>query len=157
LFNTKDRETERCTKDISHISQNYRRDCEARKENSVAADPSSPAGPNRLSENVDSLGSDENPAGEFHDGSISEKMDDDGSILNYPILNKKHKKKKAKAAIETAEREASEAALKAEAEKESVPEPEPQSETQPEEPNPTESKETEAQPAEAESEPTPVE
>jgi len=78
-------------------------------------------------------------------------MDEDGTILNYPVPSKKHKKKKAaKAAIEKAEKESKEAALKAE--KESLTELRPQ--PQPEES--AESKEVEPQSTEREPEPTPI-
>ncbi|KAH7403908.1 hypothetical protein BKA64DRAFT_573398, partial [Cadophora sp. MPI-SDFR-AT-0126] len=71
--------------------------------------------------------------------------EENGSILNYPMPVKKHKKKKpSKAAIERSERESKEAALKAE--KEAVLEPDPLPETKPElETKPEETQETETQ------------
>jgi hypothetical protein len=114
-------------------------------ENGVAMQPASPTAPNGFNgirERIDSIGSDEPPSSEVRDGSISEKLDDDGTILNQPTLpTKKHKKKKAaKAAFEKAEKEA---ALKAE--KEAPPEPEPEPEEQPK-PEPEESQPAEPEP-----------
>ncbi|KAG4428668.1 hypothetical protein IFR05_015847, partial [Cadophora sp. M221] len=97
--------------------------------------------PNGIRGRVDSLGSDETSpveATRARDISVSEKTEEDGTILNYPIPIKKHKKKKpSKAAIEraTAEKESKEAAvLKPEPEPEPKPEttmsnPEPEPET----------------------------
>jgi hypothetical protein len=89
---------------------------------------------NGIRRHTNSLGSDEAPQIE----SVAEKMEEDGTILNYPIPSKKHKKKKV--AKEKAEKELKEAALKVE--KETVTQPEPKSEethpaeTQPAEPEP---------------------
>jgi hypothetical protein len=121
-------------------------------ENDAPAQPSSPTAPNGIRGRVNSLGSDETPTSEVRDGSISEKLEDDGSILNYPIPNKKHKKKKAKAALEKAEKEAKDAELKAE--KESLQEPEPQ--LQLAEPQPAESEPAESEQVQTDIEPTPL-
>ena len=93
-----------------------------KSENGVAPHSSSPSAPNGfdgIRERLDSLGSDETP--DIRDGSISEKLDDEGTILNQPTLpTKKHKKRAARAAA--LEKAAKEAALKSE--KEAPPEPE---------------------------------
>jgi hypothetical protein len=118
-------------------------------ENGVAAQPSSPGASNNFDGvrgRVDSYASDETPSIEVRDGSISEKLDDDGTILNYPSMpTKKHKKKK-KAAIEKAEKEA---ALKAG--KEIQPEPELKT-AGPQQPEPEQTQQTEPQPPEPEGE-----
>ncbi|KAF4632043.1 hypothetical protein G7Y89_g6084 [Cudoniella acicularis] len=114
-------------------------------ENGTSTTPSSPAATNGIRGRVNSLGSDGTATSEVRDGSISEKLEEDGTILNYPIPNKKHKKKKAKAALAAkeaelkAEKEAKDAELKTE--KESVEEPEPEqqaAEPLPAEPEPAE-------------------
>ena len=110
--------------------------------------PHSPrqAAPNGVRGRIDSLGSDETSPVEARDTSASEKMEEDGTILNYPIPAKKHKKKKpSKASIEKSEKESKEAALKAE--KETMPEPDPKPEKTPElETKPEEAQVKEAQP-----------
>ena len=102
--------------------------------NGVAPEPASasaPTGLNGVRERVDSLGSDE--TSELRDGSISEKLDDDGTILNQPTLpTKKHKKRAARAAA--LEKAAKQAALKVDIEApqqlepaaEEIPQPEPE-------------------------------
>jgi len=121
-------------------------------ENGATAQPSSPNSSNGIRGRVNSLGSDETPTSDAYDASISEKLEDDGSILNYPTPSKKHKKKKAKAAIEKAEKEAKEAELKVE--KESVQEPEQQ--PHPAEPQPAEPEPAEPERVQTETEPTPL-
>lgn len=110
-------------------------------ENVAAAQPSSPSATNGIRGRLNSLGSDETFPVEPRDGSMSEKMDDEGTILGLPMPSKKSRKKKAKAAIEKAEKEAKEASLKAE--KEPVQELETRSEPQPEETKPAETQPTE--------------
>ena len=97
------------------------------------AGPHSPpqTAPNGIRGRIDSLGSDETSPVEARETSASEKMEEDGTILKYPIPVKKNKKKKpSKAAIERSEKESKEAALKIE--KETVSEPDPEPEKKPE-------------------------
>ncbi|PVH77596.1 hypothetical protein DL98DRAFT_517313 [Cadophora sp. DSE1049] len=124
-------------------------------ENGVTTQSPSPVAPNGIRARVDSLGSDETSPVEARAASVSEKMEEDGTILNYPIPVKKHKRKKpSKAAIERAERESKEAAIRAEKEGvlelESKPEMDSEPETKPEETQPTET-----QPPEINAEATP--
>ena len=121
------------------------------KENGATNSPSPPTTPNGVLERVNSVGSE--PTGEAHDWSISEILDDDGTILNYHIPSKKGKKTKKKAAMDKAEKEAKEAALKAE--KEAVPEPESKVEAQ-KEARAAETKGAESNAVESHPEPAPV-
>ena len=120
-------------------------------ENGASAQPSSPVAQNGIRGRVNSLESDENPTSEVRDGS-SEKLEDDGIILNYPTPNRKHKKKKSKAALEKAQKEGKDAELKAK--NESVQEPEPQA--QPAEPQPAEPEPAEPEQVQIQTESTPL-